>query len=209
MNGIARITVDAEHLELVNQVLKAGAKRLLQAYTTAINSTLKGIKTDVLASDGPIRSRFNVLRKNVAPHFVIKKATMRNNQGTISFDKSNRLSLRNFQPERYKDGITYLIDGNKGRQALPRAFGGPSRTGKIKWVAIRPTKKRKPLAFPKGLSAWGMFNKGQGWKTVHASAETRFRKEMMRALKFHVGVIDGTIKRRTREGIVVVGGHDE
>jgi hypothetical protein len=207
--GVASIKVDTEHVDMIAKVLRdAGPKRLLQVFTTTINLTLKGIKTDILKSDGPILSRFPVKRKDLAPWFVIKKATARENEGRISFSKSNRLSLRNFQPERYQDGITYIIDGKKGRQMLPKAFGGPNRTGKIKWVAIRPTKKRLPLAFPKGLSPWGMFNKAEAWKTVHASAEERFRKNMTHALKFHIGVIDKTIKRRTRDGIVVRGGHD-
>jgi len=205
------IRVNPADMEAIVSSLRDAPKALRQAYSTAINRTLAGMKTDALKSDGPIRSRHPILRKQIAPYIGIRKATIRNLHGSFKFNKSHRLKLSIFDPMSDPGGVTYMIDREKGRRLLPGGFTYPKNASgkKVKWVARRVGKRKKPLAFPKGLSPWGMFNKAGVWKVMKVSAERRYPVELKRAVAFRIQVINGHIKRRMRNGIIVKGGHDQ
>lgn len=206
----ATIRVNPADIEAIVESLRAAPKVLRQAYAGAINDTLKGMKTEALASDGPIRKRFPVLRKHVAPYVGIKRATNRELSGSFRFNKSHRLSLRLFEPQQDPGGVTYMIDREKGQQFLPGGFVYPPKARKkIKWVAKRATKKNKPLVFPRALSAWGMFNRAEVWKVVKLAAETRYPKELKQQVAFRLKVLQGHINRRMRNGLIVRHGHED
>jgi hypothetical protein len=196
------------------QRLKEFPRRMNQAQATAINKTLAGMKTEAKQA---ITERANIKSGVVAKFIDIDKATIETPVGVLSVSKDKRIPIHHFGAKDNGEGkgITYQIDKTKPWQVIPNAFGHPQKRNKrgkligknFQYVAVRRGKARYPLRFPSGPSVWGVFNKFGVWKVVREAAERRFRVEVQRAVDFHVGQLNGTIKRRERDGIIVRGGH--
>lgn len=200
-----------ESIASIGQALKEFPKRLNQAQATAINKTLAGMKTEAKRA---ITERANIKSGAVARFIEIDKATIETPVGVLDVTKGKRIPVHYFAAKSAGPGmgIQYQIDRTKPWKVIPNAWGYPNKkangkaqTRGFKYVAVRRGKERLPLRFPSGPSIWGIFNAFGVWQVVKDAAERRFKIELERAVKFHLGVLSGDIKKRTRDGIVVRG----
>lgn len=182
------ISIDASQLKQVDLALREIRNGTNKAISGAINDTLAKMKTRV--SRG-IRDKVALKAKDVSPYIRAHRAKPQSLVGRLSAEHRRRIPLIKFSARQTKKGVTYRIDKQGGRKLIPSAFiaGGAS-----KWVARRTTKKRKPLIFPAGVSAYGVFLKGGVRDAELKIAPAELAKALDRRTNFLLLAAAGKIK---------------
>lgn len=193
------INIRTEKLEELKKALAGIKNGVPKAIASAINDTTKTMKTRVSRD---VRERVNIKKRDIDP-FILRKplATPAKQTGVLTVQSQRRLGLHYFGARQTAKGITYKIDKKGGRSLLPGAFGFPKGKGNFRWVAIRKGKKRHPVRFPGGVSAYGVFLKAGIMDRTVVFSQEELHKALDERVRFMLLVASGKVaatKARTK-----------
>lgn len=152
MSSLA-VELDGSEIRRLMASLKNPAKSTPKILAAAVNDTARQTRTRMSVR---IRRRVNIKKKDLDPYLSFSKATTANPQSKITLKEERRISLKDFGAKQTKRGVTYKIDKLGGRKLVPGAFG--PQIGKLNSLpTMRVGKKRFPIRFLRGVSAWGVF----------------------------------------------------
>lgn len=143
-----------------------------------------------------VNTHVAVKQKDVKRDIYVKK--LRPVGARITLNKTNRMSLKRFNPRHTKGGVTYRISKGKPRQKLPHAFMGPNPTvTSVKLgqhVFQRQGKARLPIAKKRGPSAAGVISTHpERLANVAKLTRRHLRKEMVRRIRYRRLKLEGTL----------------
>lgn len=187
--------------ELRAAVAKAG-KSFPGQFASAINATAKAarsspsigisqkIRTELVVKAGDLNKLIKISRKATPSQLV----------AGVTLAKTNRLSLKAFNPRQTKAGVTYRISKGGGRKTAPGAFMGP-KPGKLApglngHVFRRVGKSRLPINKLWGVSPWGVFVKKRMTPQQVADIKQMLTKQMDRRIRENILRANGIIPSR-------------
>lgn len=181
----ATISIDADQIQRLKNMLKGAKPKVAQQLSIAINETQK--KITVKASRA-ITEELAVKASVVKQKIKGKRATKGDLLAKVTVKASNRLSLREFGAKQNKRGVTYKISKTKGRKLIAGAFQGPKPgVVKISWrgnVFKREGKPRLPIVKRSGPSPWGVYVKSGKDPGIRKEARQILREQIERRIKF-------------------------
>lgn len=196
------VQVDQKQMAEITHALRDIKNGANKALAGAINDTMKTAKVRIAKE---ITEKVNLKSRDVKKYIEVKKrASWSNPTGRLSVQSSKRIGLHAFGARQVKGGIKYKILKGGEDKFLPGAFGFPKKKkNNFNWVAIRVGKERKPIRFPQGPNAWGVFLKAG----IHDSAIKYGQKELHdnldRRVRLLVGIANGTIAKVGRRKALI------
>jgi hypothetical protein len=198
------VQIDDSQLRQVDAMLREIRNGTNKAISGAINDVLPKMKTRTIKE---IRGKVVIKRKDVAPYIFTDKSNVKKLSGQLRVNAASRIPLKFFSPKQVgkrafgsrkrtkggNAGVTYRISKDGKRPLLPGGFIGPGG-----WVGKRKGRERKPVRFPAGVSAYGVFLKGLVRDKELAIAPGDLAKALDRRVNFLLLAAAGKIKQTSK-----------